>query len=416
MDTQVLSLPLWLWIAAPWVLAGPLAALRFRPPRRLPPRADRAPVPYVSIVVPARNEATNIARCLQSLLRQDYDGFEVIVLNDRSDDDTSDVARATVEAVDDCHADTVSIVDGDPLPDGWFGKPWACHQAAALARGEILLFTDADTVHQPDLLRRTVGAMQDVGADALSLVGRQIMGSFWEGVIQPQVFVLLASRYPNSRKLFDPYMQGPGPWKHAIANGQYILISRASYESVGGHESVRSEVVEDLRLGQELVRAGGRLAMREAPRAFATRMYRSLGGLVEGWSKNFWTASRQAYDGRLGSLLFAAAVVGLLALWVAPPVTLAFSAVLGGPSALTAWAATATGASLVFWTAATWRIGGSPLYALGYPFGAAATAAILVRSWRRGDTVEWKGRVYDRGDGLSVSPSGAASVRDEIQP
>ncbi len=383
-----------MWGALPWILATPLAALIFRPPARLARAvaegARPQPAPMVSIVVPARNEAPNIARCVGSLTRQTYPRFEIIVVDDRSEDGTAGIAAAVPLGA----AKRIQVIGGQPLPPGWFGKPWACTQGAASARGDVLLFTDADTEHAPELLGRAVTALLGSEADLLSLVGVQVMGSFWEGVVQPQVFMLLASRYPDSGTLFDPYLDDPRKWREAIANGQYMMMHRESYDRLGGHEVVRGDVVEDLRLAQELVRRGGRLAIRDALGSLRTRMYRSLSGIVEGWSKNIWTASRLVYAERTGRVVFAVAVALLVLLWIVPPLVLALGALGIVSAGWTAWAAAATAGSVLFWALATWRIGGSPLYALGYPFGTAAVVHILLRSRRRGDTITWKGRVY----------------------
>ncbi len=388
----------WLFWALPWMLAAPLGLLLFRPPNRLghaARRDDGAPAgPFVSIVVPARNEAVNVGRCLGSLAAQDYADFEIIVVDDRSEDATAGIASRVRPG----RARRIEVLTGEPLPEGWFGKPWACAQGAAVARGEVLLFTDADTEHAPDLLGRAVTSLLESEADLLTLVGHQVLGSFWEGVVQPQVFLLLASRYPNGR-LYDPYLDDPRRWRSAIANGQYILIRRTAYDRLGGHEVVKGEVVEDLRLAQELVRSGGRLAMRDALGSFRTRMYRSLSGIREGWSKNVWTGSLQMYDEKAGRVVFTVGVALLVLLWIVPPITLGLGALGLVGAGWSSWAAAATASSLLFWALVTWRIGGSPLYAIGYPFGAAATVQILLSSWRRGDTITWKGRVYRQRSG-----------------
>ena len=237
------------------------------------------------MIVLARNEAHNIAACVRSLVASDYPSFEIVVVDDRSEDGTGAVAR-TVEVG---RATRKIIVDGTPLPPGWFGKQWACWQGVQEARGELLLFTDADTLHGECLMARAVAGLHRDSADCLTIIGRQVMGSFWERLVQPQIFALLALRYPvMGRKPLDQRR-----WRSAISNGQYLLFQRESYQEIGGHAAVRYEAAEDLRIAQHMVRLGRCLVVRSAHEDFATRMYRGLGEIVAGWSKNMVQAGLQ---------------------------------------------------------------------------------------------------------------------------
>ena len=261
-----------LLLALPWVALFAFLVLRVRLPQDLKEAAP-ASTPLVSVVVPARNEALNIGTCLRSLTAARYPAFEVVVVDDRSDDGTGDIARGVAPG----GARRVRVVTGAPVPPGWLGKPWACAQGARVAEGEILLFTDADTIHEPELLGSAVAALEAEGADTLTVVGRQLMETFWERLVQPQVFLLMLVRF------FDPAAAAAkGQWRNSIANGQFLMFRREAYAALGGHEAVRGEVIEDLALAQLLVRRGYRLAMRLAEGMLATRMYRSLGHLAEG--------------------------------------------------------------------------------------------------------------------------------------
>ena len=157
------------------------------------------------------------------------------------------------------------------------GQAWACRQGADVATGEVLLFTDADTVHGPDLLGRAVAAMEEDEADVVTVAGRQLMESFWERLVQPQVFLTMVFRFYDAEKTIRS-----GRWRNAIANGQFLMFKRGTYDAIGGHASVKDEVVEDLALAQSVMRLGHRLSLRLGETAFATRMYRSLGELVSG--------------------------------------------------------------------------------------------------------------------------------------
>lgn len=391
----------------PWIALGAALAFGIREPRPLPdphpappdtPGAPDTPdaAPLVSIIVPARNEETTITRCLASLTT--FEGappFELLIVDDRSTDRTAEIARAHPRG----SATRISVVEGEPLPDGWFGKPWACFQGARSARGEILLFVDADTRHHPELLARTLAALDEDRADVLSLLGEQEMGTPGERLVQPHVFLLIGMRY----RQLDRVLEGDA-WTEAIANGQFVLVRRNAYEAIGGHGAVRGEVVEDLRLAQELVRAGFRLTLREARAFFSTRMYTSLPDLVNGWTKNVAIGARQAST-RLGPIVLPGILAFLLLAWVLPPVVLlaltvppALSGALPDPSPLLAWSALVTGMSALIWAGVHLRFGGRAAYALLYPAGASVVAFIVARSWLRGTRrIEWKGRTYTGG-------------------
>src|SRR5215831_9380086 len=207
--------------------------------------------PLVSVIIPARNEQRNIERCVRSVLATAYPRIEVIVVDDHSADDTGPIAR-NIAAGD----SRLRVVLSPPLPAGWFGKQWACATGAEQAWGELLLFTDADTRHAPDLLPRAVNALRREGADLVTVGGHQELHSFWERVIQPHVFVLISIRYGGTEEV----SRATRP-VDVIANGQFLLIRQETYRDIGGHESVRDVVAEDLALAQRLVRAKRRLLL-----------------------------------------------------------------------------------------------------------------------------------------------------------
>jgi chlorobactene glucosyltransferase len=371
----------------PWLALLAFLVLRVRLPRNLREEVadERAGTPFVSIVVPARNEAANIGTCLASLTASRYPAFEVVVVDDGSDDGTGDIARSAAPGT----AAGVTVLRGEPLPTGWLGKPWACAQGARAARGELILFTDADTVHGPELLGRAVASLEEDGADVLTVIGRQLMESFWERLVQPQVFLTLLARYFDIDRALRQ-----GRWRDVIANGQFLLFRRETYEAVGGHEAVRGEVIEDLALARLLVREGYRLSMRAAERALSTRMYRSLRHLVDGWSKNLLAGARRTVAPWLRPFVVPGGLAADLVLWIAPPVALVASLIGFGGSGLRVWSAGATAVSVILWAAVTRRMGAQAWYGLLYPLGAAVGIYILLRSWVRGRNVEWKGRAY----------------------
>ena len=374
---------IWLWL--PWFAVIAYLAARLRMPRSLVEDARPDEAPPVSVVVPARNEEHNIARCVGSLAASDYPNFEIIVVDDRSDDRTAQVARS----VETGNAARIVVIEGAELPEGWLGKPWACEQGGREARGELILFTDADTVHEPELLGRAVASLREDGAGALSVVGRQLTESFWERLIQPHVFSGLLLRYPDMRNPLPPRR-----WMDAIANGQFILFTRESYEGVGRHEAVQAEVVEDLRMGQLLVKGGHRLSIRLAEDAFATRMYRSLDEIIEGWSKNVAMASRMSVPPKVAKISLPVTIVAILFYWIVPPLLAALGAAGIVSPALGNWGVGVTLFSVLLWAVINWRFRVPLVYALIYPLGTLASCLIFTRSLLRGTRVRWKGRDY----------------------
>jgi len=197
------------------------------------PTPPPANAPLISVCVPARNEERNIRACVESILAQDYPNFEVIVLEDRSTDATGEILRIIA-----AHDDKLRVISGSDLPKGWAGKPHALFQASASARGEWLCFVDADTFLSPTTLSSCYTKAIETRADMFTIMTLQIMGSFWEKVVMPIVMTALSVGF-SPRKVNDPNS------KDAIANGQFILIKRSVYDAIGGHESVRDQIVED---------------------------------------------------------------------------------------------------------------------------------------------------------------------------
>ena len=240
--------------------------------------------PAVSVIVPARNEEACLGACLQSLFCQKGVSFEIIVVNDGSSDRTGDIARSF---------EAVRVIESGFLPLGWTGKNNALTAGARVARGRWLLFTDADTVHLPGALARAVAEAEHQAAALLSYSPAQEVHGFWENSVTPVIFAELAATYPPSR-VSDPDSS------LAAANGQYLLISRAVYDAVGGHAAVATSLLEDVALARAVKASGRKIFFRFAGDAVHTRMYRSFRQLREGWTKNL-------------VLLFPAA--GRLALW-----------------------------------------------------------------------------------------------------
>lgn len=251
--------------------------LCFVPQRRtLPSQVGTSPT--VSIIVPARNEELTLPRLLASLQKLDYPDYEVIVVDDCSTDRTAAVALAA----------EVQLIRGEPRPAGWNGKQWACAQGAARARGEWLLFTDADTWHEPSSLGRVIDFVHEQRLAVASTLPFHDGESWWERLLGPFHLMLVAVTAPFAE---------PQP-QRKFAIGQYLLFSRTAYQTLGGHAAVRGCLVEDLTLVRRAMECGLAYGLYTGPRLFGVKMYASLGDFVRGWRRNFragfdespWTA------------------------------------------------------------------------------------------------------------------------------
>jgi chlorobactene glucosyltransferase len=339
----------------------------------------------VSVIVPARNEARNIARCVSSLLASSYPRLEVIVVNDHSADSTAAIAR-DIAARD----ARVTVLDNSDLPAGWFGKQWACQTGADAASGEILVFVDADTRASSDLIVRSVNGMRRTAADFYSVLGTQEMVTFWERLIQMQVFTVLTTRFGGTE-----IVNRARSASAKIANGQYLMVRRETYDESGGHALVRGYVAEDLMLAQRYFQLGKKTVLVMGENQLSTRMYTSLAELIGGWRKNLYAGGRHSMP--MGDR--AAALTPLLLplpflMQLAPPVLLLAAVALGWPT-LELWAAIATAVTLLTWFV-YYRIARLPVaYALLFPVGAAVTLYIALSAVLRGSRVQWKGREYE---------------------
>ena len=222
------------------------------------------------MIVPARNEEACLGACLQSLQGQAGVSFEIIVVDDASNDRTREIAESFAG---------VRVIEARPLPPGWSGKTNAMLTGAQASQGEWLLFTDADTVHLPGSLARAVAEATRLGAALLSYSPGQEVHGFWEKAVMPVIFAELAATYRPS-EVSNPASPA------AAANGQYLLISREAYDAVGGHAAIATSLLEDVALARAVKASGRKILFRFGGDAVRTRMYRSFAELREGWTKN----------------------------------------------------------------------------------------------------------------------------------
>lgn len=350
--------------------------------------------PLVSVIIPARNEARNIRRCVESLTSQAYKNIEIIVIDDRSTDATPEILSNIQQAAEGNPQETsffpLSIIHGSELPPGWAGKPHALHQGYQASHGDWLCFIDADTFANSTLINSTYQAALSLQADMLTILTYQELGTFWEKVILPLVFSALAVGFP-ARQVNDPHSPD------AIANGQFILIKRQVYQAVGGHAAVRDQIAEDKAIAVLVKKAGYHLVLADGRELARTRMYTSLPEIWEGWVKNIYLGMQDR-----PWLLLLGAMVGFAAALLLPLWTVAgFAWILNGGG----WIAGVIMAeSLALWTYLLYQryqvnqaMEIPSWYALTLPLGALIFTAMMITSVYNvytGRGIVWKGRTY----------------------
>jgi glycosyltransferase involved in cell wall biosynthesis len=341
----------------------------------------------LSVIIPARNEEENLGACLDSMVQQEESFFrlgehwEILVVDDGSTDKTAEIARSKPG---------VTVLEAQALKQGWTGKANAIWTAVQQARGNWLLFTDADTVHERANLRHALHEAQKYKAGLLSYSPRQLTSGFAQRSLMPLVFCELALSYPPAR-VSDPAD------KLAAANGQFMLFSRDAYRKIGGHQAVKGRILEDVELALIAKRRGVGLRFRYAPDALSTRMYRTTAQMDEGWSKNL-------------ALLFANCRT--LAFWRFIDILLLFGLPLLAahywrypiaPLVMVPWLTAGVLISLL-WFRTLIRFYGRArksnfpwIDCLLTPFGLPRFIYLLIRSWWLNEVkkqVAWKGRSY----------------------
>jgi chlorobactene glucosyltransferase len=358
-----------------------------RRPRLSPPEAPPPEAPMVSILIPARNEERVIGRCVAGALAQSYPALEVLVADDGSTDKTALILESLA-------ADArLRVLPGRQLPTGWAGKPNVCQQLGEAACGDWLLFLDADTVPQPQLVAALLAHARRHGLDMVTVFPLLELGSFWERAVLPPFQALIMAIYPVER------MGRPdAPPAQVLANGQCIFVRRTAYEAIGGHGAVRAEVLEDVHLAQALRRAGYLLGGGDGRAYLRVRMYTSGREVAEGMARHA-AAGVRASGGRAWW-----AAARLFCMTFGPPVLLGVGTLIATRGVRpVGWAIIGLGAltqvaGLTFWGALYRRIYGlSPAHAILWPLGLSTYLGIAAQAmWRvrAGRGVVWKGRTY----------------------
>lgn len=330
--------------------------------------------PRVSVLIPARNEAANIGTCIEGFLSQDYDNFEIHVLDDQSTDHT----RMIIEKFDEQHP-KVQAIHGKPLPTGWMGKNWACHQLSQHANGEILIFTDADNRPAPNAITNTVAYMQKLELGLLSAFPEKVTVTLTEKLVVPVVDMFVYAGLPLWLTYFSRFPS------LAAASGLWIAFTRKAYQRVGGHQAVSNQIVEDVELSRLAKKKRIRILTAAGTRVVSCRMYDSFSEVWNGFSKNLFGLVRHKTIPFfiLTLSLWAMCILPYIAVWLAPLRALASVAIVMN---IAIRIALALKYRHPFW-----------ISVILHPFGVLLTLMIGINSFfqvKRG-RLQWKGRQID---------------------
>ncbi len=335
-----------------------------------PPRRRR-----IAVVVPARNEEVDLGATLDGLLAQDEPGLELVVV----DGGSTDGSRAVVAA----RGDRVRWIEEGALPPGWVGKNWGCWTGAEATRGDWVLFLDADVRCTPAAVRTVVDWAEAERADLVSISPAVEMVGFWERLVLPFFIQTVLTYFRAPRTNVDGS-------RAAIANGQFLLVRRETYDRLGGHRAIRSYVLEDIALARRFRAAGARLRIAHAPRLATTRMYRDRAEMFEGLLKNI-------HGTEFSAARLIGGFAGFVGLYLLPLGVLPLGIVAGVPLL--------TGLGAFLWLALFGKhvgfargVGAPARYGLLYPLAVGYYLVLLATSLARGlrgRPIEWKGRRYE---------------------
>lgn len=331
--------------------------------------------PLVSVIIPARDEERMIERTLRAMLAQTYPALEIVVVDDRSVDDTG----AIVDRLAAEDRRVVPIHNEEP-PPGWLGKPWALHQGSLRARGELLLFVDADVLYEPGAIAAAIAHFQERRVALVSLMPSLGMRGFWEHVAMPNLAFFLFTIFPLwlSNRTRLPIL--------AVGGGPGNLVGRAGYEAAGGHVALRDAVVDDVGLARLIRQKVGRTEVVRSEKLVTVRMYEGLREVVEGFTKNGFAVTGRSY-----LVIFVATVLGVV-LHLLP-----YALALTGNVLAIVTVAVITLTRVILFRALRYRLDNA---VFGHPLMTALWGYILLRStWYTGirRRLMWRGRTYDAG-------------------
>ena len=347
--------------------------------------------PLVSILIPARNEEKNIKRCVRSLLKQDYSNIEILVLDDNSNDDTAKVVRE-LEKKD----SRVKLITGKPLKKGWLGKSYACHQLSKHANGDYFIFTDADTLHFEKSVSNAISCLTVNNLDALSIYPMQIMVTLHERMLITFINFAILSFIPLVLIKKSKYPL------FCTAIGQFILFKNMVYEKIGGHESVKKEILDDVKISKQVKRCGYKFMIFDGSNDVYCRMYRSFKEAIRGYSKVIFAA----FDFHI----YMQAVVTLLisALFLFPFILLPLGTlVYDWPAAVVNLIISQVSIIIIIKTILAIRFKSRILDVFLHPLSMLYIISVSINSVlqsKLGLGIYWKGRIYDAryGDDLKL--------------
>ena len=276
-----------------------IAQSNLRNLKRLKILPDEQHTELVSILIPARNEYHNLKRCLDSLINLDYSNIEILVLNDRSTDQTPELVE-DYQKID----KRIQLLQGNDLPDGWIGKHWACHQLSESAKGTIILFMDADTVLANTIVSKAILAMNQQNSDLLSLVPGRKANCLIEKLTFPFIDWMTLCWLPVK-------LASSSKSAYLSANfGQFMMFRKEAYISIGGHSYLRENLLDDFELGREIKRNGLKWSLYDGSKEVTTRMYSGSREAFTGLSRSIFPV----FDYRISAFILAVAILSSLAI------------------------------------------------------------------------------------------------------
>lgn len=343
----------------------------------------------ISVCIPARNEENNIGNLLESLATQDYGHYDILVLDDQSEDRTTEIVQDFIYQ----NPNLCKLIKGVEKPDDWLGKPWACQQLGKIADGEIFLFLDADTTLQKNTLKKIAAAFNNHQVQMLTVWPQQITITFWEKVIIPMVYYSLVTLLPSIYVFRKPRWMPESVHNHfktifAASCGQCLAFQKDAYQHINGHESVKSEIVEDVEIAREIKRHDFKLRMFSGVDTINCRMYLNEKEIFEGFRKNFLPGFRNSVP------LFLLSAFLHLIVYIIPFIALIYSVLIVHPTLFFLSAASVIFILLHRLILSVW-FRWDPIYAFTHPIGVAWFQRLGIRSLIdkfTGNPKSWKGR------------------------
>jgi len=350
--------------------------------------------PLVSVLVPARNEERNIKRCLLSLTKQDYANIEILVLDDNSSDNTAEIVRELSK-----RDGRIKLYHGKELKNGWMGKSYACHQLAGYAGGDYLIFTDADTLHFPDSVSSALACLEKNKLDALSVLSKQIMVTIHERMIVPFGHYMIMCFMPLYliKNTKSPLF--------CTAIGQFMLFKKEVYKKIGGYESVKSEVIDDVEISKQVKRNGYKFMIFDGRNNLYSRNYRNAREVIRGHSKTLFAA----FDYNI--IVMSIGIILISIIFLAPFFLILPAIFFGWPMIVKELIVLQIAILLITKIILSMRFKSRAVDILLYPFSIIYLLLIAVNSIFNtvtGVGVNWKGRVYD------VRPEKGLTIVDDI--